>query len=99
MPILFLTAGVYGLALFLLIERIFKNRLGFGDVKLSFFIAVVLGFWGWHITVFTASLSGIIVYILKKKPKDSRVDFAPYLFISAVLSLILLTLKIIPLPV
>ncbi|MBN2134728.1 MAG: prepilin peptidase [Acidobacteria bacterium] len=98
-PILFLAAGIYGLALFLLVERVFRNRLGFGDIKLSFFIAVCLGFWGWHITVFTASLSGIIMYILKKKPKGSRLAFAPYLFFAAVVSLFLITFNIVPLPV
>ena len=99
MPLLFLAAGIYGLALFLLIERIFRKKLGFGDIKLSFFIAVCLGFWGWHITVFTASLSGIIIYILKKKPKDSRLAFAPYLFFAALVSLFLITFNIIPIPV
>jgi len=68
--------------------RIFSNRrLGMGDVKLSAFLAALLGIPVWIFSMLIASSSGIIIFLLMllfgKIRKEESIAFAPFISFGA----------------
>ncbi len=81
-------------AFFLIIFLISKGRwLGFGDVKLAFFMGLFLGFPNILIALFLAFFIGAIIGIelifIKKKTLRSEVPFGPFLVTGTFLALFL----------
>lgn len=108
--LIFIISGIYGFAVFLLIERVLKGKMGFGDIKLSLCIGLTIGFWGWHVSVFTASAFGIIMYVLVKNRTKNKIEnetknshkgipFAPFLLAGQFTALILISIGILPFPI
>ncbi len=88
----FLLAGA-GLMLFYLSLYLITSRkgIGFGDVKLGFFIGVVLGWWQWilvatFIAFLTGAIVGVILIILKKKHMKSPLPFGPFLLLGMLIT-------------
>ncbi len=81
----FLLSGLGLLLFFLMLYLITSGKgIGFGDVKLAFFIGVVLGWWQWVIVaIFTAfltgALTGVILMVVGKKTMKSAIPFGPFL--------------------
>lgn len=76
---------------FLFLVLISKEKwLGWGDVKLSFFIGLFLG-WpkaliSFLFSYFVGSIFGIVLILLKKKTLKSEVPFAPFLISGIIFS-------------
>jgi len=81
-----------GLVLFLFFFLLYKlsyliykqEGIGFGDVKLAFFIGVVLGWWQWvlvamFVAFLTGAVAGVILIVVKRKTMKSAVPFGPFL--------------------
>jgi prepilin signal peptidase PulO-like enzyme (type II secretory pathway) len=88
-----LTAIVVSLS-FLTIFALSKGRwMGFGDVKLVFFIGLFLGFPLTLVALFFSfligAIIGIILILLKKKGLKSEVPFGPFLIIGTYIGLFL----------
>ncbi len=83
--------GAFGF--FLTLYLITRGKgMGFGDVKLSFLLGLVLGFPKVVVALYLAFLTGAIVGSIliiwrKKKLKGGTIPFGPFLIIGAVLSL------------
>ncbi len=78
-------------AFFLAIFSISRGRaMGFGDVKLVFFMGLFLGWPGIFVALFLASLLGAIIGIglilAKKKTIKSEIPFGPFLITGAFIS-------------
>lgn len=76
---------------FLIIFILTKGRgIGFGDVKLGFFLGLFLGFPGvalaLYIAFLTGGLTGLILILWKKKRMNSAVAFGPFLILGTFLS-------------
>lgn len=61
--------------------------MGFGDVKLGFFIGLVLGWWqrvlvAVFLAFLTGAIVGVIVILVKKKSLKSTIPFGPFLLFS-----------------
>ena len=89
-----LLSALLATAFFLAIFLISRGRwLGFGDVKLVFFLGLLLGFPDTLIALFLAFLFGAIIGIgliaLEKKSLKSEVPFAPFLVIGTFIALFL----------
>ncbi|OGD62562.1 hypothetical protein A2160_05975 [Candidatus Beckwithbacteria bacterium RBG_13_42_9] len=74
-------AGLFFLSLFLVTRG---KGIGFGDVKLGFFMGLVLGWWqrvivAIFLAFLTGAIVGVIVVILKKKTLKSAIAFGPFL--------------------
>lgn len=74
--------------LFLMIYLLTRGRgMGFGDVYLSAFIGLILGFPRGLMAIYFAfvigGLFGSVLLLLKKKKLKSRIAFGPFLVISA----------------
>lgn len=73
-------ASAFFLAIFLLSRG---RWLGFGDVKLAFFMGLFLGFPNILIALYSAffagAVVGIVLMFLKKKKMNSQVPFGPFL--------------------
>jgi len=86
-----LFAAVLAASFFLFIFLISKGKwIGFGDVKLAFFLGLFLS-WpnilaGLFFSFFFGALTGIFLIILKKKTLKSEVPFAPFLAIGTLLA-------------
>ena len=82
-------ASLFFLALFL----ITKGRgMGFGDVKFSFLMGLVLGFPGIAIALYIAFLTGaligcILIVWKKKKLSGTKIPFGPFLVFGTVIAL------------
>jgi len=81
----FIIAGI-GLGLFFLALYLLTGGkgIGFGDVKLAFFIGVVLGWWQWilvamFVAFLTGAIVGVILMIVRKKTMKSAIPFGPFL--------------------
>lgn len=81
----FIIAGI-GLSLFFLSLYLLTGGkgIGFGDVKLAFFIGVVLGWWQWilvamFVAFLTGAIVGVILIMLRKKTMKSAIPFGPFL--------------------
>jgi leader peptidase (prepilin peptidase)/N-methyltransferase len=85
-----LIGAAVGFGLFALLHVFFKGRIGLGDARLSGLIALLLGFWGWVLAIFAASLSGaLFVLVQARRGRMSlreSIPFAPFLAGGAVLS-------------
>jgi len=81
----FILAGIGLMLFFLTLYLITSGKgIGFGDVKLAFFIGVVLGWWQWilvamFIAFLTGAISGVILIITGKKSMKSAIPFGPFL--------------------
>ncbi len=80
----YLLAGLTGGLFFLAIVLISKGKwMGMGDVKLAFFMGLILGWPKILVALFLAFLIGAIVsvvlIILKKKTLKSEIPFGPFL--------------------
>ncbi len=80
---------------FLLITLISKEKaIGLGDVRVAIIVGLLIGYSNammWvYITVFSTLLYGLIVgYKKKKKLKDIRIPFTPFMILATVLSLLI----------
>lgn len=80
---------------FLLIVLISKEKaMGFGDVRIAIIVGLLIGYSNsmiWiYITVFSTLLYGLLLgYKKKKKFKDIKIPFAPFMILAAVLSLLI----------
>lgn len=65
--------------------------MGFGDVKLAFFMGLILGFPKIVIALFTAfltgALMGVILILLKKKKTKSKIAFGPFLVLGTIIAI------------
>lgn len=80
--------GFASFLFFLLIYLLTRGRgMGFGDVKLSFFLGSLLGFPGTPVFLFlaflTGAFSGLLLVFLKRASFGRPVPFGPYLLVSA----------------
>lgn len=85
-------AGIAAAAFFFLIWLISKGKwMGFGDVKLAFFMGLFLGWPGILVGLFSAfligSAVGIALILLAKKKLKSEVPFGPFLITGTFLAL------------
>jgi prepilin signal peptidase PulO-like enzyme (type II secretory pathway) len=74
--------------LFLAIFLISRGKwLGFGDVKLVFFLGLFLGFpqtlVAFFLSFFSGAIIGLILILSKKKKLKSEIPFAPFLIIGS----------------
>ncbi|OGH39337.1 MAG: hypothetical protein A3B44_02135 [Candidatus Levybacteria bacterium RIFCSPLOWO2_01_FULL_38_21] len=79
-------------AFFLILYLITRGKgMGFGDVKLSFLLGLVLGFPKILIALYaaflTGAITGSILIIWGKKKLKSKIPFGPFLILGAILSL------------
>jgi leader peptidase (prepilin peptidase)/N-methyltransferase len=69
-----------------------KGKIGLGDAKLSGFIAMAIGLFGWFIALFIASFSGLLFALtsikLKKRQYRDPLPFAPFLGLGCLVSLL-----------
>jgi len=87
-----LLSAVGSFVFFLLIFLITKGKgMGFGDVKLSFLLGLILGFPGVALALYIAFLTGgvvgFILILWKKKSMKFAVPFGPFLVLGALISL------------
>jgi leader peptidase (prepilin peptidase)/N-methyltransferase len=70
-----------------------KGKIGLGDAKLSAFIAMAIGLFGWFVALFAAALSGLVFALwsvtLKKSGFGDPLPFAPFLALGCVFSIAL----------
>lgn len=80
---------------FLIIFALTRGRgMGFGDVKLSFLIGLILGFPGTLFAIYLAFLTGAILSIIlvltgRKRLKGSTIPFGPFLVGGALVNIYL----------
>jgi len=90
-----LASAVGACAFFLILFLITKGKgMGFGDVKLSFLLGLILGFPKIILALYLAFLTGAFVGIIlilwkKKRSIKDTIPFGPFLIIGSLLSLFL----------
>lgn len=83
---------VFYLAIYYLSFLVFRREgLGFGDVKLSLFVALVLGWWQWVIVAtiiafLTGSIVSVILILMRKKNFHSSLAFGPFMLIGMMIA-------------
>jgi len=88
-----LYSGLCALIFFLILFAITKGRgMGFGDVKFSFVLGLLLGFPSVIVALYIAFLTGALVSIIlvvwrKLRFFGSTIPFGPFLVISVIISL------------
>lgn len=84
------------LVLFYALSRLTKEGMGMGDVKLISSMGWMLGLTSTITAVFFAlllcTLAAVILLVGKKKNKDERISFGPFLFFGYILMLLLFSL-------
>lgn len=86
------SSGIAGFAFFLALNIFTKGKgMGFGDVKLAFFMGVFLGFpriiSAFYVAFLTGAIIGIILILWKKKKlKGTTIPFGPFLVLGTILS-------------
>lgn len=81
----FLLSGIGLFLFFLFLYLITSGKgIGFGDVKLAFFIGVTLGWWQWTLVsmffaFLTGAIFGVILIVVKKKTMKSSIPFGPFM--------------------
>ena len=82
-----LIGAAAGFLFFLGFWALARDRLGFGDVKLSALVGFLVGAQGWVVAVFLASLGGILLIVVRllvlQVPIKHRIAFAPCLVAGA----------------
>jgi leader peptidase (prepilin peptidase) / N-methyltransferase len=78
--------GVAAFSFFLFLWLVTKKRgIGFGDVKLAFFIGFLVGFpqvvSAFYLAFLTGAVCGIILMIVHRKTLKSKLPFGPFLII------------------
>lgn len=80
-----------GFAVFWLINRFTKGRMGLGDAKLSALIAVAAGLRSWFLALFLASVTGILFFVallgMRRADRGTRIPFAPFLSLGAAVAM------------
>ncbi|MGO9409239.1 MAG: prepilin peptidase [Spirochaetia bacterium] len=86
------TELVVGFGVFWLIWRFTKGQIGLGDAKYSAFIAVAAGLSAWLISLFVASVIGLlcaaVLIVFFKVDRHARIPFAPFLTAGAILAIL-----------
>lgn len=87
-----LTMGLFGIGgLLLAVHYLSKGAIGMGDVKLLSAIGLLLGFWDTILIMLIAStlsgLASLLLIALRKVNRKSKIPFAPFIFISILISL------------
>lgn len=87
----FVFSGIGASGFFLAIFLFSKGTwMGFGDVKLTLFMGLFLGYPGIVVALFSSFMSGAIIgsvmVLLKKKEVKSEIPFAPFLILGTVAS-------------
>jgi len=82
------TAAVFGAISFLS-----KGALGMGDVKLMSVLALVIG-WKMFLTtlmiaIVASAVTGIFLLTARKKKRDARIPFSPFILIGAIICILL----------
>jgi prepilin signal peptidase PulO-like enzyme (type II secretory pathway) len=91
--LLFFAASLFAFALFFCIAR-WTGGLGFGDVKFAAVIGLVCGFPGVLAALLAASLLGLALSPLFRRPDGTRlsIPFAPFLCAGTLIEELLLSL-------
>ena len=88
-----LAAAGVGFGVFWLIHLMTRGKLGLGDAKYSAFIALTIGMHAWLMTLAVASIAGLVCGLILIGPcgvaKTTRVPFAPFLTLGAVVSIVM----------
>lgn len=83
---------VLGFGVFWLIRRVTKGQIGLGDAKYSAFIAVAAGLSAWLVSLFIASVIGllcaVVLIVIFKVDRRARIPFAPFLTAGATLAIL-----------
>lgn len=83
-------SGLIGGLFFLMIHLITKQKLGLGDVKLSFVIGYFLNINYWIVAIFISCICGIIIYLIGFKfwnwNKTTKIPFGPFMIIATILT-------------
>ncbi|MCL5434892.1 MAG: A24 family peptidase, partial [Patescibacteria group bacterium] len=91
--IIYLASGIGSFIFFLLLFLATRGKgMGFGDVKLSFLLGLVLGFpkiiLALYLAFLTGAISGIILILWRKKRSlKETIPFGPFLTIGALIAL------------
>lgn len=91
----YLLSALGSFSFFLILFLITKGKgMGFGDVKLSFLLGLVLGFPKIILALYLAFLTGAVIGIIlilwkKKKTIKDTIPFGPFLILGALVSLFL----------
>lgn len=91
--IIYLASGIGSFLFFLLLFLITKGKgMGFGDVKLSFLLGLILGFPKIILALYLAFLTGAILGIIliiwrKKRSIKDTIPFGPFLILGTILAL------------
>ena len=91
--IIHLLSGIGALLFFFFLFLLTKGRgMGFGDVKLSFLLGLVLGFPGTLISLYIAFLTGAIIGCIliiwkKKKLIGTKIPFGPFLVLGTLVAI------------
>ena len=85
--------AIVGFGVFWLIRLGTRGALGLGDVKYSVLIALSLGLLGWLTTIAVAAVTGLVTGLVmirrRKVPLSTRIPFAPFLTLGAVISIVM----------
>lgn len=90
-----LLAGLAYFVVMLILGLIARGALGFGDVKLAFFLGLFVGYLGWgHLIVSGLGsflLGGVVALILvitKKASRKDAIPFGPFMTIAAIATVV-----------
>lgn len=91
----FINSIITATALFLilvLVNRLSKNEIGMGDVRIISIIALFLGYYRVSAVIFISLLIsfvyGIVIVIKNKQNLKTEIPFAPFIFIGLVINLL-----------
>lgn len=84
--------GLFGIGALLFVVYYFsKGAIGMGDIKLLATIGLILGFWDTLLLIFIASfisgLASLMLMVLGRVNKKSKIPFAPFIFLSMLILL------------
>ena len=89
----FFVPALTGFCVFFLLRVVTGRKLGLGDVKYSALIAAALGVQGWLAAVFIAAWTALgfalVMLLLRKTDRKTRIAFGPFLSAGAVGSMFL----------
>jgi prepilin signal peptidase PulO-like enzyme (type II secretory pathway) len=85
-----MAGGLIGALSFLLVERLFRGKLGPGDIWFSSYIGFAFGFSAWDLSMVVAAFLGLawtmVKAVLKRREcqVDIRIPFTPFMFGGAI---------------